>query len=75
MNNNQEGNRPGLDTYIDSKGREIGRCSYCVRRGRARNLRKLPLHLDDKQINQYCPRCYPEVLENVKQFPWNRKQY
>ena len=61
--------------WIDSKGREIGRCTYCLREGLAKNLRKMPRKYwdgEDDQGREYCPRCYDDVLKAVKNLDWNR---
>ncbi len=56
----------------DHKGRLVGYCTYCMRLGRAKNLKKLPKELDTNQIGSYCPDCYDNVLQSAKDMPWNK---
>ena len=63
------------NTWIDKSGREVGKCLYCMRTGKAKSLKPLPKHLDKEQVGHYCPRCYPEVLEATRNLPWNRNKY
>lgn len=64
--------------WIDSKGREVGRCTYCLQVGKASNLRKMPERYWDDETDlgrEYCPRCYDTVYENVRKQPWNRDKF
>lgn len=55
--------------HRDRKGRWLGSCLYCLRIGRANNLRRLPY---DKLDREYCPNCFYEVLKhNIEE----RKRY
>lgn len=47
--------------YLDANGRWLGQCLYCMRYGRAENLRRTP---HDKIDREYCPRCFYDVLEH-----------
>jgi hypothetical protein len=61
--------------WIDDKDRGVGRCTYCLRVGLAKNLRKMPVKYRDDEYDlgcEYCPKCYPDVLKAVKNQPWNR---
>lgn len=61
--------------WTDSKDREIGRCTYCLRDGNAKNLRKMPKKYWDDEDDlgrEYCPRCYDGVLQEVKKLDWNK---
>lgn len=43
----------------DEKGRWLGQCLYCMKWGRANQLRRLP---NDNLNREYCPRCYETPL-------------
>lgn len=48
------------------------RCTYCWKDWEPDQLRALPENLKCEPRNKYCPKCYPEVLAEVRNLPWNR---
>ncbi|WP_408008282.1 hypothetical protein ACJROX_27030 [Pseudalkalibacillus sp. A8] len=54
------------------KKEELDQCDKCMRRGRAKNLKKLPKDIDNNQQMKYCPRCYPEMEKEIRKLWWNQ---
>lgn len=46
-------------------------CTYCAKNHP--DVKPLPPDLKVDPRNRYCPKCYPEVLQEVRNQPWNRK--
>lgn len=51
---------------------ELGKCTYCFRTGRARNL--TPLYEKGKPdlVRYYCPHCLPNVKLDIYKLPWSK---
>lgn len=57
-----------MNKRVNQNGILLGHCDYCAREGRLRNLARI--EFDDHNINHYCPRCLPIVIDNVKKIHW-----
>lgn len=47
-------------------------CIYCGKWFPKNIMQQLP---KKEYCNYYCPKCYPEVIEEYWKLPWNRKRY
>lgn len=48
-------------------------CTYCAKKHP--DVKPLPPDLNENPRFKYCPKCYPEVLQEVRNLPWNRNKY